>query len=82
MESGERVSTSLGEGSVQVLVVSIIHSLVPTIVTGGGWVGWTDKKAPLRLTFIFHSLQAVNGVTIAVYNEPSMGIVVSTRRSN
>ena len=42
-----------------------------------GWVGWTNKKAPLELGFVFRSVQSVQAVTLATFNRPDMGIVVS-----
>ena len=42
-----------------------------------GWVGWTNKKAPLELGFVFRSVQSVQAVTLATFSRPDMGIVVS-----
>ena len=42
-----------------------------------GWVGWTNKKFPLQLSFVFNSLQSLQSVTIATFNNADMGILVS-----
>jgi len=46
------------------------------ISAANGWVGWTNKKFPLELTFVFKSLQSIQEVNIVAYNMPDMGIEV------
>ena len=47
------------------------------LLTGSGWVGWTNKKYPLQIVFLLTSLQSLQSVSIAVFNKPDMGIMVS-----
>ena len=49
----------------------------PTSFSANGWVGWTNKKSPLELTFVFESFQSIQEVNIVAYNKPDMGIEVS-----
>lgn len=48
-----------------------------SLYTAPGWVGWTNKKFPLELVFVFSSFQSLESVGVATYNKPDMGIVVS-----
>jgi discoidin domain receptor family protein 2 len=43
-------------------------------VSVNGWVGWTNKKSPLELTFVFKSFHSVRAVNIVAYNKQDMGI--------
>ena len=47
------------------------------LFSGPGWVGWTNKKYPLEIGFVFTHLQSLQSVSIAVFNKPDMGIMVS-----
>lgn len=44
--------------------------------SANGWVGWTNKKSPLELSFVFKSFQSIQEVNIVAYNKPDMGIEV------
>ena len=46
------------------------------IGSANGWVGWTNKKSPLQLSFVFKSFQTIQEVNIVAYNKPDMGIEV------
>ena len=47
------------------------------LYAGSGWVGWTNKKYPLEIVFLLTSPQSLQSVSIAVFNKPDMGIMVS-----
>ena len=51
---------------------------VNILFSGPGWVGWTNKKYPLEIGFVFTHLQSLQSVSIAVFNKPDMGIMVSS----
>ena len=46
------------------------------IQSANGWVGWTNKKSPLELSFVFEYFQSIQEVNIVAYNKPDMGIEV------
>ena len=46
------------------------------LFSANGWVGWTNKKSPLELIFIFKSFQSIQEVNIVAFNKPDMGIGV------
>ena len=46
------------------------------IGSANGWVGWTNKKSPLQLSFAFKSFQSIQEVNIVAYNKQDMGIEV------
>ena len=46
------------------------------VFPANGWVGWTKKKSPLELSFVFKYFQSIQEVNIVAYNKPDMGIEV------
>ena len=46
------------------------------LLSAPGWVGWTNKKFPLEIGFVFTSFQSLQSVSIAVFSKPDMGIMV------
>ena len=57
-------------------IITAPGSCYKHLVSAPGWVGWTNKKLPLELGFVFSSFQSVECVSVASYNKPDMGIAV------
>ena len=57
-------------------IITAPGSCYKHLVSAPGWVGWTNKKLPLELGFVFSSFQSVECVSVASYNKPDMGIEV------
>ena len=54
-----------------------LQTNILSLYSAPGWVGWTNKKFPLELVFVFSSFQSLESVGVATFNKPDMGIAVS-----
>jgi len=51
------------------------------LVSASGWVGWTNKKLPLEISFVFNNFQSLHSVKIATFTRADMGIVAPSKMS-